>query len=51
MTLPSAATGLVARMGVTLMAPYPDYWPEAIRALMILMIHSAEWTEAMGRKV
>lgn len=38
----SAATALASRMAAMLMAQYPDYWPETIRALMI---HSAEWTE------
>ncbi|MBF0311322.1 MAG: S8 family peptidase [Magnetococcales bacterium] len=40
----SAATALAARMAAQLMAHYPDFWPETIRALMV---HSAEWTPAM----
>ena len=40
----SAATALASRMVAILMAQYPDYWPETIRALII---HSAEWTEKM----
>lgn len=40
----SAATALATRMAAVLMAYYPDYWPETIRALMV---HSAEWTEKM----
>ena len=40
----SAATALATRMAAVLMAQYPDYWPETIRALMV---HSAEWTEKM----
>lgn len=40
----SAATALAARFAAMLQSQYPDYWPETIRALMI---HSAEWTEAM----
>ena len=40
----SAATGLAARMAARLQAAYPDAWPETIRALMV---HSAEWTQAM----
>jgi hypothetical protein len=31
-------------MAARLQAAYPNYWPETIRALMI---HSAQWTEAM----
>jgi hypothetical protein len=40
----SAATALATRMAAVLMAQYPDYWPETIRALLI---HSAEWTGKM----
>jgi hypothetical protein len=40
----SAATALATRMAAVLMAQYPDYWPETIRALMV---HSADWTEKM----
>ncbi len=40
----SASTSLASRMAATLMAQYPDYWPETIRGLII---HSAKWTEAM----
>ena len=40
----SAATALATRMAAVLMAQYPDYWPETIRALLV---HSAEWTEEM----
>ncbi|MEO0594071.1 MAG: S8 family peptidase, partial [Myxococcota bacterium] len=40
----SAAAALAARLGARLMARHPEYWPETIRALII---HSAEWTEAM----
>lgn len=40
----SAATALATRMAAALMAQYPDYWPETIRALLV---HSAEWTEKM----
>jgi len=40
----SAATAQAARMVGILMAEFPDFWPETIRALMI---HSAEWTPAM----
>lgn len=40
----SAAAALAVRMAAILMAQYPDYWAETIRALII---HSAEWTEKM----
>ena len=40
----SAATALAARMAVQIMAEYPQFWPETVRALMV---HSAEWTDAM----
>jgi hypothetical protein len=40
----SAATSLCARMAAQLIARYPELWPETIRALIV---HSAEWTEAM----
>jgi len=40
----SAASALAARLAAMLMAQYPDYWPETIRALLV---HSARWTDAM----
>lgn len=40
----SAASALGARMAAQLMASYPALRPETIRALVV---HSAEWTEAM----
>lgn len=40
----SAASALCARMAAQLMAAYPNLQPETIRALIL---HSAEWTEAM----
>lgn len=40
----SAASALGARMAAQLMASYPAFRPETIRALIV---HSAEWTEAM----
>lgn len=43
----SAATALTARMAAQLMAAYPELWPEAIRGLIV---HSAEWTDAMRRQ-
>lgn len=42
----SAASALCARMAAQLMAAYPMLRPETIRALIV---HSAEWTEAMRR--
>ena len=40
----SAATALASRLAAQVMAVYPDLWPETVRALIV---HSAEWTEAM----
>jgi hypothetical protein len=40
----SAASALGARMAAQLMAAYPTFRPETIRALIV---HSAEWTGAM----
>jgi Subtilase family len=40
----SAATAQAARLCAMLSAAHPSLWPETIRALII---HSAEWTEAM----
>ena len=40
----SAATALAARLSAQVMAIYPGLWPETIRALIV---HSAEWTDAM----
>lgn len=40
----SAATSLAARMAAILLSEYPDLWPETVRALLV---HSADWTEAM----
>ncbi len=42
----SAATALAARMGGQIMAAYPSFWPESVRALIV---HSAEWTPDMRR--
>jgi hypothetical protein len=44
----SAATAEAARIAAILQAEYPDYWPETIRGLMV---HSANWNEAMFRGV
>lgn len=40
----SASVALAARLAAELRLEYLDYWPETIRGLII---HSAEWTEAM----
>ena len=42
----SAATALASRMAAQIMAAYPNLWPESIRGLIV---HSAEWTNAMQR--
>ena len=40
----SAASAQAARLAAIVMAEYPESWPETIRGLLV---HSAEWTEAM----
>lgn len=40
----SAAAAQAGRLAARLYADHPDYWPETVRGLMV---HSAEWTEAM----
>ena len=40
----SAAMALAARLAARILVVYPRLWPETIRALIV---HSAEWTEAM----
>jgi len=40
----SAATAAAARMGILVLADYPELWPETIRALLV---HSGRWTPAM----
>ena len=42
----SAATALASRLTAQVMEVYPQLWPETVRALIV---HSAEWTEAMRR--
>lgn len=44
----SAAAALAARMAAQLMTSRPGSWPETVRALMV---HSAEWTPAMWRRL
>ena len=40
----SASVALASKMAAELKTEYPEYWPETIRGLMV---HSAEWTDAM----
>lgn len=40
----SAATAQASRLAALVMATYPEYWPETVRALLV---HAAEWTPAM----
>ena len=42
----SCAAALVSKMAAELRNQYPNYWPETIRGLLI---HSADWTEAMKK--
>ena len=44
----SAATAQAARLATRLIAEFPDYWPETIRALIV---HGAEWTPAMREEL
>ena len=44
----SSAAALAARMAGRIMAEYPELSPETVRGLMI---HSAEWTEAMKESI
>lgn len=45
-TSPAAAE--VARIGAVVSARYPGFWPETIRGLIV---HTAEWTPAMRRRL
>lgn len=42
----SAAAALASKMAAELRTTYPNYWVETIRGLMV---HSADWTDAMRR--
>ena len=42
----SAASALASRLAAQVMEAYPDLWPETVRGLIV---HTAEWTEAMKR--
>ncbi len=44
----SAATAQAARLAALVMATYPEYWPETVRALLV---HAAEWTPTMRREI
>ncbi len=44
----SPATALAARMAAQIMSEYPELTPETVRALLV---HSAEWTEAMKASI
>lgn len=44
----STATAQAARLSALVMATYPEYWPETVRALVI---HAAEWTPAMRAEI
>jgi hypothetical protein len=43
----SAATAQAAHLAATLLAEYPNLWPETVRALIV---HSAEWTPPMAER-
>jgi len=43
----SAATALSGKFSAEIYAVYPSLWPETVRALVV---HSAEWTEAMKKQ-
>ena len=44
----SAATAQAAHLSALVMATYPQYWPETVRALIV---HAAEWTPAMRAEI
>jgi hypothetical protein len=44
----SPATAQAAGMAAQIMARHPHFWPETVRALMV---HGAEWTPAMRRRL
>ncbi len=43
----SAATALASKFAAEIYAQYPSLWPETVRALIV---HSAQWTEAMRQQ-
>lgn len=44
----SVATAQASRLAALVMATYPSYWPETVRALLV---HAAEWTPAMRSEI
>lgn len=44
----SAATAQASRLAAIVMAEYPEYWPETVRALLV---HAAEWTSQMRSEI
>ena len=44
----SVATAQAARLAALVMATYPEYWPETVRALLV---HAAEWTPVMRSEI
>ncbi|MGH3302353.1 MAG: S8 family peptidase [Streptosporangiaceae bacterium] len=44
----SAAAAQAARLAALVMATYPEYWPETVRALLV---HAAEWTPVMRSEI
>ncbi len=44
----SAATAQVARIAAIILADYPTFWPETVRALIV---HSAKWTQPMENQL
>ncbi|KHE93645.1 MAG: S8 family peptidase [Candidatus Scalindua rubra] len=43
----SPANAEASRLAATVMAEYPEFWPETVRGLIV---HSAEWVDAMNKK-
>jgi Subtilase family len=43
----SAATALASKFAAEIYAQYPSLWPETVRALLV---HSAQWTDAMRQQ-
>lgn len=42
----SAATAQAGYLGASILADYPSFWPETVRALIV---HSAQWTDPMRK--
>ena len=43
----SAATAQAGHLGASILANYPSFWPETVRALIV---HSARWTDTMQKQ-